>query len=789
MATGGQKRTRWERVAALELPPGQWERAWISLRRRDVLGRIGMALLAAVVLCLVVRGWEPPFPYRTGYTPGHDILARVPFSVSVPDATNAALERQRSLVRTIYVQDPLPLVELRAQLRNTLVELASKSELSEVDPKLWQQFALLQDDGSPQTLSPQEEGQHFRILRAAVAGAENLQRFERALEEAFKPFEQRGLLHRLSNQVRGGNQEEIIVYPRHLPSLETTVKVADVLIGDGTIIRESLRKHFQPPVLADRLFAWLKPRLKPTLTLDKARTDEAIEKALREVQPVTLEYTTEANLGKAGVPLTAEQVRLLREEHQAWLAERAWSQSILRAAAVALMSFALFVLCGVYMRFRQRGPLDSVGRLAVVLVLAVVTVAVARWTAQDAWRAEILPLLLFGMTMSIAYSAELALLLTGVLSFLVTISIGQGLSEFLLLAGVTTYCNLNMTRIRTRSKLIYVGITAGGLAALLHIGLGVLDNQPLSVALLTDAARNAMWTVAAGFLMTGLLPFVERFFGVLTDLSLLELGDVTHPLLQELARRAPSTYNHSITVGAIAEAAAESIGARGLLCRVGAYFHDIGKMLKPGYFAENQGAEASRHEGLVPAMSTLVIIAHIKDGADLARQHHLPQPIIDMIAQHHGTTLVEYFYDRANEQRQSDPNGGQIDENTFRYPGPRPQTKEAAVLMLADAVESASRTLVDPTPARIESLVREIAENRLRGGQFDESGLTLRELRTVEKSMAMSLISIYHGRIKYPEQKRREEEKRRDDDSRQEDSRKGDSRKEEPHKQEAGARA
>ena len=160
----------------------------------------------------------------------------------------------------------------------------------------------------------------------------------------------------------------------------------------------------------------------------------------------------------------------------------------------------------------------------------------------------------------------------------------------------------------------------------------MIENQPVDMPLLEDAARNGLWAVAAGFLMTGLLPFVERTFGVLTDLSLLELGDITHPLLQELVRRAPSTYNHSITVGSIAEAAADAIGARGLLVRVGAYFHDIGKMLKPGYFVENQGDEGNRHETLVPAMSTLIIIAHIKDGADLARQHRLPQPIIDFIA-------------------------------------------------------------------------------------------------------------------------------------------------------------
>jgi hypothetical protein len=285
----------------------------------------------------------------------------------------------------------------------------------------------------------------------------------------------------------------------------------------------------------------------------------------------------------------------------------------------------------------------------------------------------------------------------------------------------------------------------------------VLNNQPLEgptlLIMLLDAARLGLWVLAAGFLMTGLLPFIESLFGVLTDLSLLELGDVAHPLLQELIRRAPATYNHSITVGSIAEAASEAIGARGLLVRVGAYFHDIGKMLKPGYFIENQARDLNLHESLVPAMSTLVIIAHLKDGADLGRQRHLPKPIIDLIEQHHGTTLVEFFFGRAHEHKEHDPNGGQVEEAAYRYPGPKPQTKEAGVLMLADAVEGASRALVDPTPARIESLVREMAERRLHDGQFDESGLTLRELRTIEKSLVKSLTAIYHGRIKYPEQR------------------------------------
>jgi putative nucleotidyltransferase with HDIG domain len=252
--------------------------------------------------------------------------------------------------------------------------------------------------------------------------------------------------------------------------------------------------------------------------------------------------------------------------------------------------------------------------------------------------------------------------------------------------------------------------------------------------------------------MTGILPLVERMFGVQTDLSLLELGDPSHPLLQELVRRAPGTYNHSINVASLAESAAEAIGARGLLVRVGAYFHDIGKMLKPGYFVENQGTGANRHDTLVPAMSTLVIIAHVKDGADLARQHHLPEAIVEFIQQHHGTTLVEYFYRQATDRRQRDPDSSEVDESAFRYPGPKPQTKEAGVLMLADAVESASRVLVEPTPARIESLVEDITRKKLLDGQFDECGLTLEEVRRIGDSLVKSLTAVYHGRVKYPDQ-------------------------------------
>jgi cyclic-di-AMP phosphodiesterase PgpH len=771
MATGGQRRTRSERVAALELPPGQWERAWIGLRRRDVLGRVVLALLAAVATCAIIRAWDPPIRWRAGIAPVRYVAARVSFQQEDSPATEAKRQRARSEVRYIFSQDPQPLVRLRAMLRTTLGELL-KSETLNGNRTLWREF--LPTTGK-KPISPHEEEGHFVEFHKALAGKGALECFDKAVAEALAPFEHRGLLGKPreelpatreelpasgNQEAAGGNQEEIIVYPLGSPELQEIVKVKDVQLGDATAIRDSLRERLNSEDVTEHVFNWLRAHLlhpEPitTLTWDKEATLRAQNDAANKVETVFQPYKTGETLVKAGEAIGEKKLDLLELEYRSYLAQRPWTQRVARGLAVLAVVLALFVLCGIYMRFRQRGPLANLGRLTGMIVMAVGTVALARWASLDPYRAEVVPLLVFAMTMSIVYRQELALLLSGVLSWIVVLALGYPLPAFLLLFGTTAAATLSLGQIRSRRKLIYVGLFAGGVAFLLDVAMNIIDNQPLDLTLLRDGARDAVWAVAAGCLMTGLLPFVEQLFGILTDLSLLELGDITHPLLQELVRRAPSTYNHSVTVGTIAEAAADSIGARGLLVRVGAYFHDIGKMLKPGYFIENQGSEASRHEALVPAMSTLVIVAHIKDGADLARQHHLPQPIIDLIAQHHGTTLVEYFYDRAHELMNGDQNSGrngsEVDENQYRYPGPRPQTKEAAVLMLADAVESASRTLVDPTPSRLEGLVRDITQRRLQGGQFEESGLTLRELGVIERSLVMSLAAIYHGRLKYPE--------------------------------------
>jgi hypothetical protein len=246
------------------------------------------------------------------------------------------------------------------------------------------------------------------------------------------------------------------------------------------------------------------------------------------------------------------------------------------------------------------------------------------------------------------------------------------------------------------------------------------------------------------------LPPLESLYNVLTDIRLLELSNSNNPLLSELAMKAPGSYNHSLVVGTLAEEAAKAIGANSLFCRVAAFYHDVGKMNKPDYFVENQPRGFNRHTKLSPAMSLLVIVGHVKDGVELAREYRLPRSLLGYIETHHGTTLVEYFFDRARREAEEDEDDAPPQEIEYRYPGPKPRTKEQAILMICDAVESATRTMPDPTPARIQSLVHHLATKRLMDGQFDECSLTLAELNSIEDAVTRTLASIYHGRIAYP---------------------------------------
>ena len=324
-----------------------------------------------------------------------------------------------------------------------------------------------------------------------------------------------------------------------------------------------------------------------------------------------------------------------------------------------------------------------------------------------------------------------------------------------MLAGAITCC-FSLREIRTRMKLLQVSTLAAVIVFLTAFSLACLDYlaQELSLAdVFSNAGYHAGATFLVGLLIQSLLPLIEKIFHIATSMTLLDYSDANQPLLKKLAMEAPGTFSHSLLIGSIAEAAAEAIGRNGLLCRVGAYYHDIGKINKASYFIENEIGSASRHKELSPTMSQLIIVGHVKDGIEMAKEYALPNVLRQFIETHHGTTLVEHFYHEAKKLKTKNSKGKTIDEpseSEFRYPGPKPLIKEAAIVMLADTIEGAVRSLPEVTPTKVEAVVHTMAMRRLQDGQFDECDLSLRELSQIETSISKTLAAHYHGRIAYP---------------------------------------
>jgi cyclic-di-AMP phosphodiesterase PgpH len=347
---------------------------------------------------------------------------------------------------------------------------------------------------------------------------------------------------------------------------------------------------------------------------------------------------------------------------------------------------------------------------------------------------------------------------------------GQALTYMILslVSGITSV--LLSHQVRKRLQLLQAGIYVGALTLVIGVLLGNLDvaacfgpNAMDHLQVLGTGSSAAFGTaVFTALLISGLLPMFEGMFVLTTDISWLELSDLNHRLLRQMQLEAPGTFHHSLIVASLAEAAAEKIGANAPMCRVCSYFHDVGKLKKPGYFIENQHDSGENpHDALTPTMSALIIIAHVKDGVDLAVKHKLNPRIIDVIQEHHGDSLVFYFYRRAQEQKklelekvdrrlENPEDLPTIDEKNFRYPGPRPSTRESGIIALADMVESASRTLGKPSPARIRGLIEDLVQSKIQDGQLDDCPLTLQELAIVKESFANTLRSMLHSRIDYP---------------------------------------
>ncbi len=782
MSSTSNAKTRSERAANLRVDRYPWRRLFKRITSLDAIARLGLAIAAAAILTVFVRGWEPPFAYRKGFIPQRAILARIPFKV-VDEAKTGALRIQAGReVLPIYENNKEPIVQLGGEVKDALFDIRKAVDATALTKTQIEKLGAFGVTVLNSDEKPVSHEQALAAIQKTLATDADISRFDSAMREVLDPIEARGLIRFLTHDIEQGNQRYVHVINAGKGLEKVEAQVQSILIAEVAItLRGSLEDKFgakfgtaEALILADMVHSYLASRLPETLTLRTDLSNRARTEAISNVKQSSVSYDPSFGaLVPLGKILDQKELMLLQSEHQAYTQNLSLQEKVQRLAAFLGLITALYMLCGFFIfQSLDRTLVTHTWQLLRILSLCVSGIVLAVLASNDPFRAEVIPVTLAAIIATIAFGRPTALMLMASLALVIAFSTRVDLSEFITLAAAAAGSILLCGRIRTRTRLIYVGAGVAIVVFMTVLGLGVMTGQTggvvtdgpaisslqtstssvFPIQLLSEATWQAVCILLCGPLMTGLLPFAEKLFDVQTDLSLLELSDMSHPLLRQLAQRAPGTYNHSISVATLAESAAESIGANGLLVRVGACFHDIGKMFKPNYFVENQTPGANRHDTLQPAMSTLVIIAHVKDGADLGRQHRLPTPVVDFIEQHHGTTLVEYFYRLATRKSEQDPHGEEISETSFRYPGPRPQTKEAAVLMMADAVESASRALVEPTASRLQNLVEQIAMKKLLDGQFDECGLTLQHLDTIKRSLIKSLTAIYHGRIKYPDQ-------------------------------------
>ena len=500
--------------------------------------------------------------------------------------------------------------------------------------------------------------------------------------------------------------------------------------------------------------------IRPNLTFNKLETEKQKKEAITAVKPVLFQV-------KKGEMILREGERV-REEHLAKLRQLALQQenrSTIHAIGGAhLLTFLLLaMLVAAFYKFTPATLKSTKDLLLISLVLVgnvlLVKVSIIFAKAIGTSLGAVphtsyffaIPYAIGAMLLVILLEKEVALVFSVILTFFIGFMIQEGLSYPLVCLFSSLVAVLWANEYKRRSSILVAGLFIGGVNILTILALDLYSGTIFSAIGFIDIMMGFVGGLMAAVLVSAFLPMLEALFNVTSDIKLLELSDLNHPLLRKLMMQAPGTYHHSIIVGNLAEGASEAIGANSLFARVSSYFHDIGKIKKPEYFVENLMGKESKHKKLSPSMSTLIITSHVKDGIELARENKLPEKIIDVIPQHHGTSLITYFYDKAKKQQ--DPSIQEIKEEDYRYPGPKPQTKEAGIVHLADSVEAAARTVTDPTPSRIEGLVRKIVNNKFADAQLDECDLTLKDLNKIVDSFTRTLIGIYHHRIDYPEEK------------------------------------
>ena len=692
------------------------------------------------------------FPYRLGKVADKK-FARVAFQARDDVETEKAREDAGNRVPVQYICNDTFLDDIETQLRNLPAQFKTLDTPEKVTDDLRKQFRL-------------DSMEQIRAFDRFAAGPD-AGRWQNAVSATVAELGRRVILSPKDHEesLRYGSRRVELLRAGSPPAERLPGPI--VATNDANGVREAASRaaeSFRPlgEGAAQRVTTYLWDTIlsgRPTYRLDAIRTEKAIEEARNSVAPVMQHYPIDTVIFKGG-PVEKSDLATLAAEYWAWKDYQAQNDPLYalrisagRAGATLLVVIAM---AGYILLYQPRiiiKHLRGVALAGLMFLMLALAKLMADWAGWNPYLA-VGAATMGAVIVTIAYDRRFALATGSLLAMLMVIMLRQNIGFLLTLLAPVTMSVLLLREIRTRSKLVEVG-AFGAIAAFLTAAITQLARGwPLDARLITDCGWAGGSVIAVGFLTQGLLPLIEQTFRIATSMTLLEWCDANKKLLKRLAIEAPGTYNHSLLLGTLCEAAAEAIGARGLLARVGAYYHDIGKINKPEYFVENQFDSPSKHAKLSPAMSLLIITGHVKDGLEMAREYGLPPVLYEFITCHHGTTLVQYFYHAATEQRRHAGTDRLPEEIEFRYSGPKPHSKEVAILMLADATESAVRAMSDPTPNRIEAQAHAIVTARLMDGQLDECDLTLREVHQIEESLVKSLCGMYHGRIAYPSAER-----------------------------------
>lgn len=747
------------RTPGTRLTPSWFERlkdqifsqlGWLDL----VVGLAVAAVLAA--LCVEYSGWRIP-RYRAGDRAEQSWAAPREYLLRDDQATELKKAQAVGSVRPVFDLDPnieaAVVAELRASFsrgRELLARLeqdraARPAGRADLLRQLQPVFAQIKSDRvldmlREQGLSKPLEDQLVAAVRQAYGvGVANTR-------DHVSRFETRGLVLR---DIVSGEEQTV-----------TDVSTIRDLRQARSALRQSeaaLARFFE----RDRreIVQFVETLVLPNVAYNISETETRRRRASQQVDPVVVRIVKGKALVRRAEQLTAGQAGLLEQIWELERPARHWA----RWLGIFLLVGALLYLLWRYFIFHQTRhrkirnhyvlvTLVLAGTLAISRLVIFVATVVAQSLSSETLTAPIelyyfIPAAFGAMLVMLLVDAQVAIFFSIISSLLLGVQTGSlYLLTYSVVGSLASIYSLN--QYRERSALIRAG-TVVGLANIFSIvAFDMISNAARSELLSLQSVGGLVSGLLAAMLASLVLPILESIFNITTDIRLLELSNLNKPILRKLALEAPGTYHHSILVGTLGEAAAEAIGANSLLVRVGAYYHDIGKIRKPEYYVENQAYCGNKHETLSPSMSSLIIASHVRDGLEMAEELKIPQKIRDMIPQHHGTKLMTYFYQKARDE--VGDKSPELNESDFRYPGPKPQSKEAAILMIADQVEAASRTLADPNPDQVRELIKRLINTTIEDGQLDECDITIKELDLMIDGFQRILSGIFHHRITYP---------------------------------------